>query len=74
RAPAAVSSPAIAPTAPVAAAPATEPGRSRDNPAKALFLSRRQVTKPGSEKETWHIEFNLEQAGLDYVVGDSFGV
>jgi len=65
---------ATAPATPVAAAPAGEPGRSRDNPAMATFLSRRQVNKPGSEKETWHIEFDLAQAGLDYVVGDSFGV
>lgn len=67
--------PARAPiAAPVVAAPVGEPGRSRDNPAMATFLSRRQVNKPGSEKETWHIEFDLAQAGLDYVVGDSFGV
>ncbi|MBB5050085.1 sulfite reductase (NADPH) flavoprotein alpha-component [Afipia massiliensis] len=75
KAPAAASSSANAPAAaPVAAAPAAEPGRSRDNPVKASFLSRRPVNKPGSEKETWHIEFDLAQAGLDYVVGDSFGV
>ncbi len=64
--------------APVVAATA-EPdaatrGRSRDNPAMASFLSRRLLNKPGSEKETWHIEFDLAAAGLDYVVGDSFGV
>ncbi|WP_315832756.1 sulfite reductase subunit alpha [Bradyrhizobium prioriisuperbiae] len=49
-------------------------GRSRDNPAMASFLSRRLLNKPGSEKETWHIEFDLATIGLDYVVGDSFGV
>jgi sulfite reductase (NADPH) flavoprotein alpha-component len=64
----------IAPAQTVAATPAGAPGRSRDNPAKAAFLSRRLLNKPGSDKETWHIEFDLEQAGLDYVVGDSFGV
>lgn len=75
KAPAAASAPASAPAAvPVAAAPTGEPGRSRDNPVKASFLSRRLVNKPGSEKETWYIEFDLSQAGLDYVVGDSFGV
>lgn len=74
KAPAAISSPAAAPAATVAVTPAGEPGRSRDNPAMASFLSRRQVNKPGSEKETWHIEFDLAEAGLDYVVGDSFGV
>jgi sulfite reductase (NADPH) flavoprotein alpha-component len=73
RAPAA-SSGAVA--APIAAAPATIPelGRSRDNPAPATFVSRRLLNKPGSEKETWHIDFDLSGCGLDYVVGDSFGI
>jgi sulfite reductase (NADPH) flavoprotein alpha-component len=73
KAPAASASPALAP---VAAAPAVtvEPGRSRDNPVAATFLSRRLLNKPGSEKETWHIDFDLAGCGLDYVVGDSFGI
>jgi sulfite reductase (NADPH) flavoprotein alpha-component len=50
------------------------PGRSRDNPAPATFVSRRLLNKPGSEKETWHIDFDLTGCGLDYVVGDSFGI
>ncbi len=58
------------------AAPATsaEPGRSRDNPVAATFASRRLLNKAGSEKETWHIDFDLSGCGLDYVVGDSFGI
>ncbi len=62
--------------APPAAAPAVvaAPGRSRDNPAPATFVSRRLLNKPGSEKETWHIDFDLTGSGLDYVVGDSFGI
>ena len=62
--------------APAAAAPATtaELGRSRDNPAPATFVSRRLLNKAGSEKETWHIDFDLSGCGLDYVVGDSFGI
>jgi sulfite reductase (NADPH) flavoprotein alpha-component len=62
--------------APVVAAPAlmTELGRSRDNPAPATFVSRRLLNKPGSEKETWHIDFDLSGCGLDYIVGDSFGI
>ena len=62
--------------APAAAAPAVvaEPGRSRDNPAPAKFLSRRLLNKGKSEKETWHIDFDLSGCGLDYVVGDSFGI
>ncbi len=62
--------------APAAAAPAitAEPGRSRDNPAPATFVSRHLLNKPGSEKETWHIDFDLSGCGLDYTVGDSFGI
>lgn len=62
--------------APVMAAPAiaAEPGRSRDNPVAATFLSRRLLNKSGSEKEAWHIDFDLSGCGLDYVVGDSFGI
>ncbi|MEH2569701.1 hypothetical protein V1289_009328 [Bradyrhizobium sp. AZCC 2289] len=61
--------------APAAAAPAVaEPGRSRDNPAPAQFIARRLLNKGKSEKETWHIDFDLSGCGLDYVVGDSFGV
>jgi sulfite reductase (NADPH) flavoprotein alpha-component len=61
---------------PVIAVPATtaEPGRSRDNPIAATFLSRRLLNGSGSEKETWHIDFDLSGCGLDYVVGDSFGI
>jgi len=50
------------------------PGRSRDNPVYATFLSRRRLNKPGSNKETWHIEFDVADTGLDYSVGDSFGI
>jgi sulfite reductase (NADPH) flavoprotein alpha-component len=50
------------------------PGRSRDNPVDATFLSRRRLNKPGSEKETWHIDIDLAGTDLDYVVGDSFGI
>jgi sulfite reductase (NADPH) flavoprotein alpha-component len=62
--------------APVEAAPGitAKPGRSRDNPVPATFVSRRLLNKKGSEKETWHIDFDLTGCGLDYVVGDSFGI
>jgi sulfite reductase (NADPH) flavoprotein alpha-component len=69
-----------APAAPATAAPAgapeaaLAPGRSRDAPIEAVFLKRARLNKPGSEKETWHIEIDLVQSGLDYVVGDSCGV
>ena len=68
-----------APAAPAAAAdaapaPAGDPGRSRENPVEATFLSRRQLNAEGSEKETWHVEIDLSGCGLDYAVGDSLGV
>jgi sulfite reductase (NADPH) flavoprotein alpha-component len=74
KAPPPVSSGAAA--TPAAALPAVtaELGRSRDNPVPATFISRRPLHKPGSEKETWHIDFDLSGCGLDYVVGDSFGI
>src|SRR3974390_662744 len=65
---------AAAPAAAIPATPIAAPGRSRDNPAEATFVSRRLLNKAGSEKETWHIDFDLAGSGLDYVVGDSFGI
>jgi len=53
---------------------AARPGRSRDNPVYATFLSRRRLNKPGSEKETWHVDIDLDGTDLDYVVGDCFGI
>jgi sulfite reductase (NADPH) flavoprotein alpha-component len=69
-----IGSPSLAPAAAAAAAPPVEAGRSRDNPVMASFVSRRLLNKQGSEKETWHLDFDLSECGLDYVVGDSFGV
>jgi sulfite reductase (NADPH) flavoprotein alpha-component len=57
----------------VTAAPAAAPG-SREHPAEARFLSRTRLNKPGSAKETWHIEFDLSGSGLDYTVGDAFRI
>ena len=70
---AASSSPAVVPAVAVSTT-ISEPGRSRDNPVEATFVSRRLLNKKGSEKETWHIDFDLSISGLDYVVGDSFGI
>jgi sulfite reductase (NADPH) flavoprotein alpha-component len=63
-----------APTAPATAVPPAAPGRSREAPAEAVFLSRTRLNKKGSEKETWHIEIDISQSPIDYAVGDSFGV
>jgi sulfite reductase (NADPH) flavoprotein alpha-component len=49
-------------------------GRSRETPTVVRFLNRHRLNREGSEKETWHVEFDLAESGLDYVVGDSFGV
>ncbi len=58
---------------PAGAAAAVKPGMGRDFPADVTFAGRRRLNKTGSEKDTWHIDFELP-AGLDYTVGDSFGV
>src|SRR5262249_35125304 len=75
---AAPAAPAGAPTAAPAAeakpAPLTAPGRSRDKPVAATVVSRTLLNRKGSEKETWHVEFDLAQSGLDYAVGDNFGI
>jgi sulfite reductase (NADPH) flavoprotein alpha-component len=55
-------------------APLSGLGRSRDSPALATVLSATRLNKPGSEKETWHVEFDLAACGIDYTVGDSFGL
>jgi sulfite reductase (NADPH) flavoprotein alpha-component len=65
---------AAAASAPAVPEVKAELGRARENPAEATFLSRRLLNKPGSEKETYHVEFDLSESKLDYVVGDSFGV
>ena len=60
-----------APPAPAGAAPAAAeaapvaeiaPRYSRDNPAMATVLSCKRLNKPGSEKETWHVEFDSRRA------------
>jgi sulfite reductase (NADPH) flavoprotein alpha-component len=60
----------ISPTPPLIAAR----GYSRDNPTYAIFLSRHRLNRAGSEKETWHVEIDIEGAELDYNVGDSLGI
>ena len=55
-------------------APKADAGRSRDNPVKAKLSARYLLNGEKSEKRTHHIEFDLSGTGLDYVVGDSFGV
>jgi sulfite reductase (NADPH) flavoprotein alpha-component len=66
--------PSPAAEAAAAPAPAAAPGRSREHPVDATVVSRTLLNKPGSQKETWHVEFDLSRSGIDYVVGDSFGI
>jgi sulfite reductase (NADPH) flavoprotein alpha-component len=73
KAPAPIAAKPLAVAEAIPAATASPPG-TRDNPATATFLSRTRLNQPGSEKETWHIEFDLNGSGLDYTVGDAFGV
>ena len=78
------SAPAPAPVPATAQAGETEPaalpapqgtaGRSRDKPVDAVFLKRTRLNKPGSNKETWHVDIDLKSSGLDYAVGDAFGI
>jgi sulfite reductase (NADPH) flavoprotein alpha-component len=71
KAPAAKAPAEAKPAVPQAAGDA---GRSRDNPAIATFVGRYKLNKAGSEKHTWHLDFDLSAAKLDYVVGDAFGL
>jgi sulfite reductase (NADPH) flavoprotein alpha-component len=63
---------AVAP--PSAPAPHAAPGHSRDNPVEAVFLRRARLNKPGSNKETFHVDIDLSGTGLAYAVGDSLGI
>jgi sulfite reductase (NADPH) flavoprotein alpha-component len=58
----------VAEPAPASAAP------TRDNPATGKFLSRNRLNRAGSEKATWHIDIDLVGTGIEYTVGDSFGL
>ena len=71
--------PAAAPIvakAPETSAPKDVPqlGCSRNKPVTATFLSRERLNKPGSAKETWHVEIDLTAYRLDYAAGDSLGI
>jgi len=67
--------PAVVAQAPASTVTAPSPaGCSRDNPTLATLLSRTRLNKPGSAKETWHVELDLKGSGIDYAVGDSLGI
>lgn len=47
---------------------------SKKNPFPAPLLEKIQLNGRGSQKETYHLEFSLEDSGLVYEPGDSLGV
>jgi sulfite reductase (NADPH) flavoprotein alpha-component len=47
---------------------------SRNEPAEIAFHSRTRLNKPGSAKETWHVELDLGHSAISYAVGDSLGI
>ena len=47
---------------------------SMKNPFPATVRAVRHITKPGSAKETVHVDFSLEGSGLEYTTGDALGV
>jgi sulfite reductase (NADPH) flavoprotein alpha-component len=67
--------PAAAPTvkAPASATKARSRA-SRDNPVTATLAARYRLNKDGSQKDTWHVEFDISESGIAYEVGDSLGV
>jgi sulfite reductase (NADPH) flavoprotein alpha-component len=66
--------PEILTPADATAVPVAAPGCSRESPTEAVLLARTRLNKPGSGKETWHIEFDLAGSGIEYAVGDAFGI
>ena len=57
-----------------APAPAAVSAFDRKNPFAAPLLEKIQLNGRGSDRETWHLEFSLEGAGLHYEPGDALGV
>ena len=68
------SAPPTADAAPSTEKPAAQPGYSREAPLEAVFLGSRLLNGEGSEKSTYHIDFDLSVCGLAYEPGDSFGI
>jgi sulfite reductase (NADPH) flavoprotein alpha-component len=59
---------------PIARDGVKQPGYCREAPIEAVFLGRRKLNGEGSEKATYHIDLDISDSGIDYAVGDSFGV
>ncbi len=50
------------------------PGYARSVPVDVGFIGRHRLNKLDSEKATFHIDIDLAAAGIEYTVGDSFGL
>jgi sulfite reductase (NADPH) flavoprotein alpha-component len=37
------------------------PGRSKNSPAEAVFVARKRLNREGSEKATYHVEFDISE-------------
>ncbi len=59
-----------------ASQPAKEPERigTRNRPAHAKWIRSVPLNKPGSAKDTRHVEIDLTDTGLNYQVGDALGM
>jgi sulfite reductase (NADPH) flavoprotein alpha-component len=66
--------PANAAKAEPAAASSPSANFSRSNPYPSRLLSCARLNKPGSDKDTRHIVFDLKASGLRYKPGDALGV
>lgn len=47
---------------------------SKKNPFMATVLEKVKLTGDDSDKEVYHLELSIEDSGLDYEPGDSFGI
>ena len=58
----------------VAASEEAVAGYSRATPVDVVFEGRRRLNKSDSEKSTFHVDIDLTAAGIEYTVGDAFGL
>ena len=68
----AVSGPAIKADSPANSSAAQNP--SRENPALAPLVDKRNLAHGDSSKETLHLAFSIEGTGISYEAGDACGV
>lgn len=50
------------------------PAFGKKNPYPARLNRRHRLNRPGSAKETWHLEFDIAGSGMDYEPGDALGL